>query len=182
MTYWLTAALLLRGGCRAIVRPLKRKRRLERQLKKGGNPPFKSDPVESRTLFFFSLLKRKHEIRARPSFSPRGTWVFTHAYTRGNKSLGDKPRESHPHLLERFYFLRGNRLFELETARLVRNRDYTGNGIGKQTERNFLFEASVDFCAIIVGGRVVQGVNLSAERKKYENNCLHRKNAAISLH
>lgn len=96
--------------------------------------------------------------------------MFTHAYTRGNKSLGDKPRESHPHLLERFYFLRGNRLFELETARLVRNRDYTGNGIGKQTERNFLFEASVDFCAIIVGGRIVQGVNLSAERKKYENN------------
>lgn len=93
-----------------------------------------------------------------------------YAYTRGNKSLGDKPRESHPHLLERFYFLRGNRLFELETARLVRNRDYTGNGIGKQTERNFLFEASVDFSAIIVGGRVVQGVNLSAERKKYENN------------
>lgn len=87
----------------------------------------------------------------------------SHAYTRGNKSLGDKPRESHPHLLERFYFLQGNRLFELETARLVRNRDYTGNGIGKQRNETFFSKRALIFCAIIVGGRVVQGVNLFVE-------------------
>lgn len=133
----------------------------ERQLKKSGNPSFKqpSSGISNSLFLFFSSLKRKHEIRARPfpppfPPPPRGTWVFT----RGNKSLGDKPRESHPHLLERFYFLQGNRLFEVETARLVRNRDYTGNGIGitKRNETFFSKRASIFLRLLWV---VVQGVD-----------------------
>lgn len=163
MTYWLTAALLLREGegCQAIVRPLKR----NDSWKKAEIPRSNSPRVESRILyslffpFFFFIVEEKawNSSEAFPSSlppPPRGTWVFT----RGNKSLGDKPRESHPHLLERFYFLQGNRLFEVETARLVRNRDYTGNGIGitKRNETFFSKRASIFLRLLWV---VVQGVD-----------------------
>lgn len=111
------------------------------------------------SISFFFIVEEKawNSSEAFPSSlppPPRGTWVFT----RGNKSLGDKPRESHPHLLERFYFLQGNRLFEVETARLVRNRDYTGNGIGitKRNETFFSKRASIFLRLLWV---VVQGVD-----------------------
>lgn len=51
VTYWLTAALLLRegGGCQAIVRPLKR----NDSWKKAEIPRSNSPRVESRILYFF---------------------------------------------------------------------------------------------------------------------------------
>lgn len=175
VTYWLTAALLLRegGGCQAIVRPLKR----NDSWKKAEIPRSNSPRVESRILyslffpFFFFIVEEKawNSSEAFPSSlppPPRGTWVFT----RGNKSLGDKPRESHPHLLERFYFLQGNRLFEVETARLVRNRDYTGNGIGitKRNETFFSKRASIFLRLLWV---VVQGVDsIRGIKRNRENN------------
>lgn len=44
----------------------------ERQLKKSGNPSFKqpSSGISNSLFLFFSSLKRKHEIRARPSPPP----------------------------------------------------------------------------------------------------------------
>lgn len=97
----LLAPLLRRVANRIVARPLKRNE--ARQLKEVPRS-------QNSTLFFFFFFCRWREsMKFERGLPPRGTWVFR---TRWNKSLGDKPRESHPHLLERFYFLRGNRLFE----------------------------------------------------------------------
>lgn len=76
VTYWLTAALLLREGGRGLPSDCSPPEK-ERQLKKSGNPPFKqpSSGISNSlfsflSFFFFSSLKRKHEIRARPSPPP----------------------------------------------------------------------------------------------------------------
>lgn len=71
VTYWLTAALLLREGGRGLPSDCSPPEK-ERQLKKSGNPPFKqpSSGISNSLFLFFSSLKRKHEIRARPSPPP----------------------------------------------------------------------------------------------------------------
>lgn len=141
-TYWLTCAAFTEGCQSDRCSPPEKKR--------GSNDSWKkSTHSQNSTLFFFFLLKRKHEIRARPS--PSRNVGVSHALKQigGRQAARIASTPSWTLLL-----FTGKPAFR---ARLVRNRDYTGNSIGKQ--RNETFFSSVDFFVRLWVVDLWQGVN-----------------------